>query len=378
MNALFKEISLRSGAKLKNRIVMAPMTTESAFFDGSVTQEMIDYYALRSGDAAAIIVESAFVENYGRAFPGALGIDNDNKIEGLKQLAEAIKAKGSKAIIQIYHAGRMANPEYNGGHQPVSASPIAALRNDAVTPLEMTSEQIESMIELFAQAVKRAILANFDGVEIHGANTYLIQQFFSPHSNQRTDKWGGNIENRAAFPLAILKRVHQIISEYGKNEFIVGYRFSPEEIEQPGICFDDSMFLLDKLSQHGLDYIHFSMNRWDRTSIVDTENKEQLISQYRKQQSTTLAQIPVIGVGGIVQGVDAKNALQSGYDLVSVGKTYLVEPTWATKVKNNKACTRFANSTQRKELKIPYPLWQIMGFMIIDNQTEDKKHQKTK
>ena len=378
MSQLFNKLTLRSGAVLKNRIVMAPMTIESAFFDGSVTQEMIDYYALRSGDAAAIIVESAFVENYGRAFPGALGIDHDSKIEGLKQLAEAIKVKGSKAIIQIYHAGRMANPEYNGGHQPISASPVAALRDNAVTPLQMTSEQIELMIENFAQAVKRALLANFDGIEIHGANTYLIQQFFSPHSNQRSDKWGGDIEKRSSFPLAILKRVHQIIQEYGKSDFIVGYRFSPEEIEQPGIRFSDSMYLLNKLSSYGLDYIHFSMGNWDRTSIVDTDNKQQLISQYRKLQSTTLAKIPVIGVGGIAQGIDAENALLSGYDLVSIGKGYLVEPTWATKVKNNELCATFADITQRQQLKIPFPLWHVMDFMIVDSLAEQQKYQKIK
>lgn len=199
MAQLVDEIVFQSGVKLHNRIVMAPMTIQSAFFDGGVTQEMINYYAARSGDAGAIIVESAFVENYGRAFPGALGIDTDSKIAGLTKLADAIKAKGSKAILQIYHAGRMANPEFNGGHQPISASPVAALRDNAETPLEMTKEQIEEMIERFGDAVNRAILAGFDGVEIHGANTYLIQQFFSPHSNRRNDKWGGNIERRTSF-----------------------------------------------------------------------------------------------------------------------------------------------------------------------------------
>ena len=127
MNQLTKEILFQSGIKLKNRIVMAPMTIQSAFFDGGVTQEMITYYGSRSGDAGAIIVESAFVENYGRAFPGALGIDTDSKVAGLKKLADAIKQKGSKAILQIYHAGRMANPEYNGGHHPISASPVTTL-----------------------------------------------------------------------------------------------------------------------------------------------------------------------------------------------------------------------------------------------------------
>lgn len=378
MDQLVDEMLFQSGGKLKNRIVMAPMTIQSAFFDGKVTQEMIEYYALRSGDAAAIIVESAFVENYGRAFPGALGIDSDDKIPGLKKLAEAIKAQGSKAILQIYHAGRMANPEYNGGHHPISASPVAALRDNAETPLEMTKEQIESMIENFADAVNRAILAGFDGVEIHGANTYLIQQFFSPHSNRRNDMWGGNIEKRSAFPLAILEKTKQVVKLHDKEGFIIGYRFSPEEIEEPGIRFPDSMYLLDKLATHGLDYFHFSMGNWARNSIVNPDDKELLISKYRQLQSENVAKVPVIGVGNIAQREDAEKALAQGYDMVSVGKGYLVEPEWATKALNSEQCPEFADIAQQDDLKIPTPLWQIMDYMIVDSQAEALKHQRIK
>jgi|SRR5699024_4304840 len=111
---LFDEVSLKLGNTFKNRLFMAPMTTQSAFYDGGITQQIIDYYSFRSGQAAAIIVESCFIEDKGRGFPGAIGIDNDKKISGLTQLAQSIKEKGSKAIVQIYHAGRMAWPEYNG------------------------------------------------------------------------------------------------------------------------------------------------------------------------------------------------------------------------------------------------------------------------
>jgi fumarate reductase flavoprotein subunit len=378
MALLDDDITLQAKVKLHNRIVMAPMTIQSAFFDGGVTQEMITYYESRSGDAAAVIVESAFVENYGRAFPGALGIDTDSKISGLKKLAHAIKAKGSLAILQIYHAGRMANPEFNGGHQPISASPVAALRDNAETPLEMTTEQISFMIESFGNAVNRAILAGFDGVEIHGANTYLIQQFFSPHSNRRHDKWGGTIEKRAAFPLAILDIAKQTALSHDKSDFIIGYRFSPEEIEEPGIRFNDTMYLLDKLATCGIDYFHFSMGSWARTSIVNPEDKEPLITKYRKLQSDNVAHVPLIGVGGIAQHADAEKALAAGYDIVSVGKGYLVEPTWATKALNKVHCAEFADIAQQDELHIPTPLWEIMDYMIVDSAAEALKHQRIK
>lgn len=378
MNSLAQEIQFSSGRKLKNRIVMAPMTIQSAFYNGNVTQEMIDYYAMRSGDAGAVIVESAFVENYGRAFPGALGINDDAKISGLRKLAEAIQARGSKAILQIYHAGRMANPEYNGGHKPISASPIAALRDDAETPLEMSLEQIDSMITCFGNAVNRAILAGFDGVEIHGANTYLIQQFFSPHSNRRNDKWGGDIDKRAAFPLAILEITKQTVAAHKKPEFIIGYRFSPEEIEQPGIRFEDTLYLLDKLASNGLDYFHFSMGSWARNSIVNPDDDTLLINKYRELQSANVAKVPLIGVGSIAQWQDAEKALESGYDLVSVGKGYLVEPQWASKALNAESCAEFADIAQQQALKIPTPLWEIMDHMIVDSKAEALKHQRIK
>ena len=375
---LFDELILKSGATLKNRILMAPMTIQSGYFDGAVTQELIDYYAYRSGDAAAIIVESCFVEDKGRAFPGAIGIDTDEKIPGLKRLASAIHENGSKAIVQIYHAGRMASPKFNGGAQPISASPVAALRPDAVVPLEMTKEQIEQMIAMFGDATRRAIEAGFDGVEIHGANTYLLQQFFSPHSNRRHDKWGGNRENRAKFPVEVLKTVQSVTKEQGAENFIIGYRFSPEEIEEPGICFDDTMYLLNELAKYEPDYFHFSMGNWKRNSIIDQEDPEPLIHKYLAKRSEQLAQIPIMGVGGIGHRNDADEAIAIGYDLVSVGKAYLVEPKWATKMMNNEEVQDFADINEQKALRIPSPLWKVMDFMIVDRAEEERKYERLK
>lgn len=107
------------------------------------------------------------------------------------------------------------------------------------------------MIGKFGEAVRRAIQAGFDGVEIHGANTYLIQQFFSPNSNQRDDEWGGSRENRAKFPLAVLDITHKMVRQYADDAFIIGYRFSPEELEVPGIRFEDTLYLLEKLAARG-------------------------------------------------------------------------------------------------------------------------------
>ncbi|WP_051932717.1 FMN-binding protein [Carnobacterium inhibens] len=377
-NKLFEKMELKSGAVLKNRIMMAPMTIQAAYFDGTVTQEMIDYYAHRSGEAGAIIVESSFVEDKGRGFAGALGNNKDSQVKELCRLANAIKEKGSKSILQIYHAGRMAAPELNGGAAPISASPVAALRPEAVTPRQMMPVDIDRMIQSFADATRRAIEAGFDGVEIHGANTYLIQQFFSPHSNRREDKWGGSREARAKFPEAVMKAVQEEVKKQQAEHFIVGYRFSPEEIEEPGIRFEDTMYLLNRLAKLKPDYFHVSMGSWNRTSIIDKEDSQPLLEKYIEQQSEELAQIALIGVGGIGQRSDAEAALEAGYDLVAVGKAFLVEPNWVEKTKSDEEIKDFADINEQDRLQIPEPLWDVMDFMIKDVKAEEEKYEYLK
>lgn len=373
---IFESVQLASGVTLKNRVVVAPMTTQSAYFDGSITEELIRYYAHRAGQVGAVIVESAFVENYGRGFYGAVGIDKDDKIEGLSRVAKAIQEKGSKAFIQVYHAGRMAFPEMNEGKNPISASAVAALRPNAPVPTEMTHREILDMIDLFANAVRRAIRAGFDGVELHGANTYLLQQFFSPHSNRRQDAWGGSREKRAKFPIEVVKAAKRVIAEEGAENFVLGYRFSPEELEEPGIRFEDTMYLLNTLAEYDLDYFHFSMGIYTRNSIVDVNDPEMLITKFLAQRSEKLAQIPVIGVGGILQKEDAEGALEAGYDLLAVAKGFLVEPDWAGVIAKGEVAREFADIHNREELVIPSPLWQFMDetfYLVKDTEAEFAK-----
>ena len=205
---ILSPFTLPNGTELKNRLLMAPMTTCTGYYDGTVTSELVEYYRARSGSIGTIIVECCFIDDYGLAFPGAIGIDNDEKVAGLAKIAAAIKAEGSKAILQIYHGGRMVDPQLIGGRQPVAPSAIAAPREGAATPRALSGAEVEGMIAKFGEGVRRAIQAGFDGVEIHGANTYLIQQFYSPNSNQRDDEWGGSRDNRAKFPLAVLDISH--------------------------------------------------------------------------------------------------------------------------------------------------------------------------
>jgi fumarate reductase flavoprotein subunit len=365
---ILSPFTLPNGTELKNRLLMAPMTTCTGYFDGTVSQELVEYYRARAGSIGAIIVECCFIDPLGPAFPGAIGIDNDEKIAGLAKIADAIKAKGSKAILQIYHGGRMVDPLLIGGRTPVAPGAVAAPRDGAATPAMLTTDEVAAMVGKFGDGVRRAIQAGFDGVEIHGANTYLIQQFFSPNSNQREDEWGGSREKRARFPLAVLDITHRMARQYADDAFIIGYRFSPEELEVPGIRFDDTLFLLEKLAARGLDYLHFSVGASLRSSIVHTGDPTPLIQKYCALRSPTLAQIPVMGVGGVVNASDAECGLDNGYDLMAVGRACIAYPDWAERIARNETLELFIDSTQREALSIPEPLWR---FSLVEAMIRD-------
>ncbi|QTF10587.1 flavocytochrome c [Brenneria izadpanahii] len=372
---ILSPFTLPNGTQVKNRLLMAPMTTCTGFYDGSVTSELVEYYRARAGNIGTVIVECCFIDDKGLAFPGAIGIDNDNKISGLAKVADAIKSKGSKAILQIYHGGRMVEPKLIGGQSPVGPSAVAAPRDGAPTPTALTADEVEGMIAKFGEGVRRAIEAGFDGVEIHGANTYLIQQFYSPNSNQRDDEWGGSRDNRAKFPLAVLDVTHKMARKYADSSFIIGYRFSPEEIEEPGIRFDDTMYLLEKLAERGLDYLHFSMGYTLRPSIVDTADPTPLIDKYIAMRSETLAKVPVMGVGGVVNKEDIELALEHGYDMVAVGKACIAYPDWFDRIAKDERIDLFIDNTKREDLIIPEPLWRfsLVDAMIRDMSLSSKK-----
>lgn len=365
---ILSPFTLPNGTELKNRLLMAPMTTCTGYFDGTVTHELVEYYRVRAGSIGTIIVECCFVDDLGLAFPGAIGIDNDEKVAGLAKIAAAIKAEGSKAILQIYHGGRMVDPKLIGGRTPVGPSAVAAPRDGAATPVALTTEEVAGMVVKFGDGVRRAIQAGFDGVEIHGANTYLIQQFYSPNSNQRDDEWGGSRDNRAKFPLAVLEITHKMVRQYADDAFIIGYRFSPEEMEVPGIRFDDTMYLLEKLAARGVDYLHFSVGASLRSSIVDTQDPTPLIEKYCAMRSDTLAQIPVMGVGGVVNAADAEQGLDHGYDLIAVGRATIAYPDWAERIARGENLELFIDSTQREALTIPEPLWR---FSLVEAMIRD-------
>ncbi|WDQ31973.1 NADH-dependent flavin oxidoreductase [Paenibacillus marchantiae] len=364
-----------NGFTLKNRVVMAPMTTMSSFFDGSITNDEVDYYAERAGGPGMIITGVAYVTDGGKGFEGELSIASDSTIKGLSKIARAIQKDGTKAIVQIFHAGRKTNSKTLRGVQPTSASAIAAAHPiGSEKPRELTPEEIENIIKDFGRATLRAIQAGFDGVELHGANTYLLQQFFSVNSNQRSDQWGGSFENRMRFQLAVIQEVASVIDAHADKPFILGYRISPEEIHMPGIQLEDSLAFAQALTDTRVDYIHLSMGSYKRTSLNHPDDKEPILTKFVRVLDHKK---PLIGIGSIERPEDAEEVINAGATLAALGRELIREPKWVQKVKaGDLGSIRYQISpSDMDELRIPLAMQTYLegSFREVMHFTTDSQ-----
>lgn len=355
-----------NGLRLKNRFIMAPMTTQMSFYDGVITEDEKSYYRMRSKDLGAVITAAANVSDHGKGWDGQLGVSDDFHIPSLSSLASTIQQNGTKAFLQLYHGGRMTHAAVLKGEQPVAPSPVKALRPNAEMPRALTEEETYQMIQDFKEATVRAIKAGFDGVEIHGANTYLIQQFFSPHSNRRTDAWGGSLKKRFRFINLLVDELTNVVQEEATEPFVVGYRFSPEEIEEPGIQFDETLYLVDQLAAKPIDYLHVSLRKWNAFSAHEDYQEQPMIAYINEQIEGRTA---FMSVGDVHTGADAESALSSS-NLVALGRVLLADPNWVAKVQTEKEETiHYQVAVEDKELlALTGGVWEMMKNSMADRQ----------
>lgn len=319
--------TFKNSVTVRNRYVMAPMTTYSANADDTVSDAEITYYRERSYGVGVVITACAYVIPNGKGFPGQISAHSDEYIPSLKHIADAIHDGGAKAILQIYHGGRQAVRNLVPNGDVVSASETVAA--DGGVARALTVEEIEEIVVAFGETTRRAIEAGFDGVEIHGANTYLLQQFFSGFTNKRTDRYGGSVEKRMTFLLEIIDSVNRAKAKYADDQFIVGYRFSPEESEEDGITLDETVQLVDRLADEKLDYLHISLGDFRSEARRYSGEKDNRIKILKRVID---GRVPFIGVGSIYSPEDAKEAMETGADLLALGRELLIEPHWVEKV----------------------------------------------
>lgn len=330
---LFETVTLPNGVELKNRFVLAPLTHISSNDDGTISDVETPYIEKRSKDVGLAINAASNVNDIGKAFPGQPSVAHDSDIEGLKRLAQAMKKNGAKALVQIHHGGAQALANLTPNGDVVAPSPITLKsfgqqhEHDA---REITPKEIEQTIKDFGEATRRVIEAGFDGVEIHGANHYLIHQFVSPYYNRRNDEWSDHMK----FPTAVIDEVLKAKSEYASDDFIVGYRLSPEEAESPGISMEITEQLINTITEKSIDYVHISLG-----DIHSTTREGKYAGQERLKliHQWVDGRIPVIGVGSVFTADDALDAIEStGVELVALGREILLDYNFISKIQEGK------------------------------------------
>ncbi|AAU38704.1 MULTISPECIES: NADH-dependent flavin oxidoreductase [Basfia] len=326
---LFQSYTLNNGVEIKNRLVVAPMTHFGSNPDGTLGENEREFISNRANDMGMFILAATLVQDGGKAFHGQPEAIHASQLASLKETADIIKAQGAKAILQLHHGGKQAVTELLNGKDKITASDDEATGTRAATV-----EEIHSLINAFANAADLAIQAGFDGVEIHGANNYLIQQFYSGHSNRRTDEWGGSRENRMRFPLAIVDEVLAVKAKHQANDFIVGYRFSPEEPEELGLTMEDTLALIDTLKGKALQYLHISLHEFFKKARRGADT-----NAFRMQlvHDRIGGKLPLIGVGSLFTAEQILEAYNTGWaEFIALGKTVMINPTIATLIKEGK------------------------------------------
>ena len=335
MSQLTEKISFRHGASIAPRTAQSPMLTNSGVNE-SVSDETLKYYATRSQSARMVIVEYTNVSLNGgpsRSWPDheQLAIYDDKFIPGLTKIAAALKKDGNKALLQICHAGREAN--YAGALGRVAAVPSKVEMPWIDYPLHVLEEnEVWDIVRDFGTATKRAIDCGFDGIEIHGANHYLIQQFFSAFSNVRNDYWGGTLEKRMNFAMEVAKEVFRVVKEYAPKDFIVGYRISPDEIHGSniGYTWHESQQLVKKLTEtFDFDYLHISLLQYDAKPEDSDLTYCELLREVLPKETRLLV---AGGISTYEKMVDALNYV----DIIAMGRATLIDPQIGYKLMNNK------------------------------------------
>lgn len=370
-NKIFKPITLPNGVEIKNRIVMAPMTTWGSNEDNTVSDAEINFYTRRAKNLGMLITGCTHVSYNGIGFENEFSAYDDKFIPNLTKLATEIKKYNTKAIVQINHAGNKALQHLIKDADVVSASNIETLDTEFAASCktrQLSEEEILDIIKSFGETTKRLIQAGFDGIEIHGAHGFLIQNFMSPYFNKRTDKWGGSLENRMRFPLEIVKEIKKVTIKSGKKDFILGYRISPDEPMENSLRIEDSIKLIDELIKLNIDYLHISLPNALMDKPVNNKNNTyiNILSNHINKK------IPTIVAGTIKNKEEVEKALEK-VDFVALGRILITEPDWLEKVENNKneEIRRALNLEKLDDLALPKKLVSEIvknkGWFEIEN-----------
>ncbi|MBT4792440.1 MAG: alkene reductase [Halobacteriovoraceae bacterium] len=336
---ILESFELSRSITLKNRIIMAPLTRCFADKDLAPTQLISDYYARRS-DTGLIISEATIVTPSGQGYPNTPGIYHQNQINKWKEVTGSVHKNGGQIFCQLWHVGRVSHPTYLTGNKPVAPSSVALSGKvprtefEYGTPRALENEEVYDLIKKFKQAALNAIDAGFDGVEIHGANGYLLNQFIHQYTNLRTDEFGGSLKGRAKFTLDI---VEQIIEAIGADR--VGIRFSPGAyMNQQHTEGDEKTYayILEELNKKKIAYVHTGI--FDDTTTFDYLGGT-ATSFLRKHFKGNL-----IASGSYTAAAAIEAIANDKFDLIAIGRDIIANPDYVKKIIDNEKLTEYNQS----------------------------------
>jgi 2,4-dienoyl-CoA reductase-like NADH-dependent reductase (Old Yellow Enzyme family) len=310
VSALFNPVSFRRGPAMANRFMLAPLTNSQSHPDGTCSTEEHKWLTKRAeGGFGATMTAAAHVSAHGQGFPGQIGVFADAHIEGLTRLASTIKAHNSVSLLQLHHAGNRAPADLIG------ATPVFPSDHADTGARALTAAEVEETIDAYVDGAVRADRAGFDGVEVHGAHGYLVSAFLSPELNQRTDRYGGSLENRARFLFAIVDRIRRRC----RPDFIVGVRLSPERfgVQLPEIV----QVATELLAGDRIEFLDMSL--WDcfKKPADNPDGGRLLIDHFTEipRGETRL------GVAGKLRTPDdIRRVIDMGVDLAVVGRAAII------------------------------------------------------
>lgn len=348
---LFQPVSL-GALPLQHRVVMAPLTRMRATRPGDAPHALnAEYYGQRASKGGLIVTEATDISEQARGYPGAPGIYSPEQIAGWRAVTDAVHAKGGVIVVQLWHTGRVSHTSMQpGGALPVSSSarPVTGMGHmDAnlnpvpfETPRALERDEIPGIVESFAQAVRNAREAGFDGVELHSANGYLLDQFLQDNVNVRTDRYGGLVENRAHLLLEVVDacaaawsadRIGVRLSPWGK--------FNDMGDSDPGALFD---YVGRELGTRGLAYLHVVEPRADQSSDVNAIDHDAPDAAARVKAAFGAG---VISAGGYVQDTAAAAIEEGRADVVAFGRLFIANPDLPERLRRNAPLNRYDRST---------------------------------
>ena len=317
---LFKPLTFLHGPAMRNRFMLAPLTSQQSDYDGTASEyDQFWMKQLSQGGYGLIQTSASTIEAGAIAFERQLGIHSDKHLPGLTQMATAIREGGALSAVQLHHAGHRAKPELGGIPSPASSKTLLNIK-------AITTEEVEQIRDNFIKAAKRAQLAGFDGVSVHGAFGWILAEFLSPNLNDRTDKYGGSIENRARFTIEVIEGIRKACGP----DFQIGWRLS---IERYGLRLEELREItVEIFDKELIDYLDLAL--WDSAQLVREGSFQ------GKTMLSVFTELPRKGVrigaaGKIMSAQRAGELLEEGCDFVLIARAGILQRDFPMQVKAN-------------------------------------------